>query len=207
MIDLIIYAIPAFVFLLALELLSFKYAARRGAGRLRGARHPHQPLDGRRQRRHQRGLETRRPRHLRRPLRADPAADAGRRVVDLRAALLRRRPRLLLVPPRPPRGARLLGEPRRPPLLPALQPLDRAAPDLDADDGAALLGAAGAARLRPLDDPHAAGDQPHLPVLDPHRADPEAAGAGSSSSSTRPRTTASTTAPTRSTSTATTAAS
>ena len=64
------------------------------------------------------------------------------------AALLRRRPRLLLVPPRPPRGAGLLGQPRRPPLLPALQPLDRAAPDLDADDGAAVLGAAGAARLR-----------------------------------------------------------
>jgi hypothetical protein len=49
----------------------------------------------------------------------------------------KRRPRLLLVPPHPPRGAGLLGEPRRPPLLPALQPLDRAAPDLDADDGAA----------------------------------------------------------------------
>src|SRR5690349_15438590 len=52
---------------------------------------------------------------------------------------------------------------------------DGAAPDLDADDRAALLGAAGAARLPALDDPHPAGGQPHLPVLDPHRAGEEAA--------------------------------
>ena len=41
---------------------------------------------------------------------------------------------------------------------PALQPLDGAAADLDADDLAAVLGGAGAARLPALDDPHPAGD-------------------------------------------------
>src|SRR5882724_13514286 len=74
-------------------------------------------------------------------------------------------------------GAGLLGQPRRPPLLRALQPLDRAAADLDADDGAAVLGAAGTARLCPLDDHHPVGGQPDLPVLDPHRARQAAVGA------------------------------
>src|SRR6478672_978363 len=110
---------------------------RRRPGRLRGAGHPHEPVDGGWERRHQRRLEAGGGRRLRRALRADAAADARRPVVDLRPALLRRRLRLLLVPPHPPRGAGLLGQPRRPPLLPALQPLDRAAADLDADDLAA----------------------------------------------------------------------
>ena len=154
MVDLIIYAIPAFVLLLVLEMLAFRYA-----------RDDHEMV----------GYEAR-------DTRTSLSMGGGNVVINavwklvvlvayaglyeltpLRmpadewwtyvAALLRRRPRLLLVPPHPPRDAGLLGEPRRPPLLRALQPLDRAAPDLDADDRAALLGAAGAARLRPLDDP------------------------------------------------------
>ena len=130
----------------------------------------HEPQHGDRQRRHQRRLEVRRARRLRRALRAHAAAHPDRRLVGLGAHLLRRRPRLLLVSPHQPRGARLLGQPRRPPLEPALQPLDRAAPDLGADDLPAVLAAARARRLPALDDPHPAGDQPHLPVLDPHRA-------------------------------------
>ena len=47
---------------------------------------------------------------------------------------------------------RLLGEPRRPSLLPVLQPLDGAAADLGADDLLSRSGAAGAARLPAVDD-------------------------------------------------------
>ena len=86
-----------------------------------------------------------------------------------------RRPLLLRLPPRPPPGPPVLGDPRRPPQLPALQPLDRAAPGLDAVLVDLLLGAAAAARLPAVDD--LPGDllEPALPVLDPHREDPPAA--------------------------------
>ena len=73
-------------------------------------------------------------------------------------ALLRRRLRLLLVPPRPPRGPPLLGGARQAPLEPALQSLDRAAPVRGQPiTGSALLAAARAARLPPGDDPDGAG--------------------------------------------------
>ena len=149
MVDLIIYAIPAFVLLLVVEMLSFKFA--RDDEDLVG----YESRDTRTSLSMGGGnvvinagwklvvLFVFAGLYELTPLRMPAEA-----VVDLGAAVLRRRPRLLLVPPHPPRGAGLLGEPRRPPLLAALQPLDRAAPDLDADDGAALLGAAGAARLR-----------------------------------------------------------
>ena len=136
------------------------------------------------------------------PLRLDPGNP-----LDLGRAVLRRRPRLLLVPPRLAREPRLLGQPRRPPLLAALQPLDRAAPDVGADDVLPVLAAAAAARLPGLDGPARPGLVADLPVLDPHRAHQAPAARGSSACSTRRRTTASTTAPTTSTSTRTTAGS
>ena len=52
-------------------------------------------------------------------------------VVVVGGADRRRRPRLLLVPPRPSRGAAVLGGAREPPLEPALQPLDGAAAVVD----------------------------------------------------------------------------
>ena len=76
-----------------------------------------------------------------------------------------------------PREPRVLGEPRRPPLLPALQPLDGAAPDLGADDLPAVLAAAAAARLPAVDGPARAELEPDLPVRPPHGADREAAAA------------------------------
>ena len=99
------------------------------------------------------------------PLRLDPAQPA-----DLGRALPRRRPRLLLVPPRVAREPRVLGQPRRAPLLAALQPLDRAAPDVGADDLLPLLAPAAAARLPGLDGPPRPGLVADLPVLDPHGA-------------------------------------
>ena len=89
----------------------------------------------------------------------------------------------------------------------ALQPLDRAAPDLGADDLPAVLAAAAAARLRALDGPAGPELEPDLPVLAPHRARSGGCRGRSRRCSTRRRTTASTTAPTSSTSTATTAGS
>ena len=65
--------------------------------------------DGARQRGDQRRLEVRRPRRLRRPLRADAAAALTRRLVGLGPALLRRRLLLLLVPPRLAREPRSSG--------------------------------------------------------------------------------------------------
>ena len=155
----------------------------------------------------QRRLEARRRRGLRRAVRADAAAPGPGQPADLGRAVLRRRPRLLLVPPRLAREPRLLGQPRRPPLLAALQPLDRAAPDVGADDVLPVLAAAAAARLPGLDGAARPGLVADLPVLDPHRAHQAAAALGRAASSTRRRTTASTTAPTTSTSTRTTAAS
>ena len=78
-----------------------------------------------------------------------------------------------------PREPLLLGQPRRPPLLAALQPLDRAAPDLGADDLLPVLAAAAAARLPGLDGAARPGLVADLPVLDPHRAHQAAAEAGS----------------------------
>ena len=119
---------------------------------------------------HQRRLEGRRRARLRRALRAHAAAPGPRRLVGLGAAVLRRRLLVLLVPPHQPREPRLLGQPRRPPLQPALQPLDRAAPDLGADDLLPVLAVDAARRLPGLDDPARPGLEPHLPVLDPHGA-------------------------------------
>ena len=83
-----------------------------------------------------------------RALRATALFDLGAGWRVLRARAPGRRLRLLLVPPPAPRGARALGGPRHAPLEPALQLRDRAAPDLVADDDAALLRAARLARLR-----------------------------------------------------------
>src|SRR6185369_6647613 len=90
-------------------------------------------------------------------------------------AVLRRRPRLLLVSPRLAREPRVLGEPRGPPLEPALQPLDGAAPDLGPDDLPAVLAAAAARRLRAVDGAAGPVLEPDLPVRPAHRADREAA--------------------------------
>ena len=155
----------------------------------------------------QRRLEARRGRHLRGALRADAAAHPRGRVVGVDPALLRRRPRLLLVPPRLAREPGLLGQPRRPPLEHALQPLDRAAADVGPDDLPAVLAAAAAARLPAVDGPARPVVEPDLPVRPAHRADRAAAAADRVGASTRRRTTACTTAPTSSTWTATTPAS
>ena len=126
----------------------------------------------------QRRLEARRAGDLRRALRADAAAASpDRRVVGVGAAVLRRRPRVLLVPPDLAREPVLLGQPHRPPLQPALQPLDRAAPDVGADDLPAVLAAAAAARLPAVDGPARPVVEPDLPVRAPHRADRAAAAA------------------------------
>ncbi|CAA9511752.1 MAG: Fatty acid hydroxylase family (carotene hydroxylase/sterol desaturase), partial [uncultured Solirubrobacteraceae bacterium] len=151
---------------------------RRRPRRLRGPRHPHEPDHGPRQRGDQRRLEARGRRGLRRALRAHPAAHPARGVVGVAAAVRRRRPRLLLVPPRLAREPPVLGEPRRAPLEPPLQPLDRAAADVGADDVPPVLAAAPAARLPGLDGPARAVLEPDLPVLDPHGAHPDAARVG-----------------------------
>ena len=102
-----------------------------------------------------------------------PAPRPGRRARGLGGRHRRMGLHLLLEPPDDARGPGHVGDPRRPPLQRALQPLDRAA-------------AAGGRRprrvgsLRPAgaggDPPGAhqpgAGHQPPLPVLDPHRRDP-----------------------------------
>jgi alkylglycerol monooxygenase len=95
---------------------------------------------------------------------------SAQRVVDLGRALLRRGPLLLLVPPRQPRGA----------LLWAAHVNHHSSEHYNLSTalrqswttpftGAAVLAAAAAAGLRAADDPDPAGDQPALPVLDPHR--------------------------------------
>jgi hypothetical protein len=102
MFDLIVYAIPAFVLLLVVELLSFKYAR-------------DEELIGYESRDTRTSLAMGGGNVVINTVwkavvvviyaglyELSPAADAGRRVVDLRGALLRRRPRLLLVPPRSP---------------------------------------------------------------------------------------------------------
>src|SRR5918992_230592 len=139
--------------------------------RLRAQGHAHEHHHGARQRRGQRRLEARRRRGLRRALRADAAAHARGRLVGLGAAILPRRPRVLLVPPHLAREPRLLGQPRRPPLEPPLQPLDGRPADLGADDLPAVLAAAAAARLSALDGPARAGVEPDLPVRPSHGAD------------------------------------
>ena len=176
MVDLILSAIPAFILLLVVEALSFHLARHDDHGEV--------------------GYEARDTRtsltmgignviinlgwkgvvlgDLRGALRDHPAATRRRRLVDLGAAVLRRRLLLLLVPPRRPPRAHPLGQPRRPPQLRALQPLDRAAPDLDADGRDRLLGLDAAGRLRPVDDLPGDELEPALPVLDPHRADRQA---------------------------------
>lgn len=101
------------------------------------------------------------------------ATTFGRQPTDLDRAVRRRRLRLLLVPPRPPRNPCVLGQPRHAPLQRALQPVDRAASDLDSVHGVAVLGGTRIPGLRAVDDP-AAVDQPALPVLHSHRTDREA---------------------------------
>ena len=124
------------------------------------------------------GLEARGRGHLRRAVRADAAAAGPAQPADLGGAVLRRRPRVLLVPPRLAREPVLLGQPRRAPLLAALQPLDGAAADLGADDLLPVLAAAAAARLPGLDGAARAGVVADLPVLDSHRAHHAAAEVG-----------------------------
>ena len=107
-----------------------------------------------------------------------------------------------------PREPRVLGQPRRPPLQPALQPEHGAAADVGADDLRAVLAVAAARGLRAVDG--AAG--PGVVSLiyqfwHPHRARSAGCRGRSRRCSTRRRTTACTTAPTSSTSTRTTAAS
>src|SRR4029079_14451375 len=88
------------------------------------------------------------------------------------------RSRLLLVSSRLAREPRVLGQPRRPSLLAALQPLDRAAPDVGPDDVLPVLAAAAAARLPGLDGPARPGLVADLSVLDPHRAHQALPGVG-----------------------------
>src|SRR5690606_39924218 len=121
--------------------------------RLRPRRHPDVADDGPGERRGQRRLEARRRDDLRGAVRADAAAPVARALVGVGGAVPRRRPRLLLVPSRLAREPRVLGVARRPPQLAALQPVDRAAPDVGADDVPAVLAAAGPARLPAVDDP------------------------------------------------------
>jgi hypothetical protein len=64
--ELILYAIPAFVLLLVVELLSFKYARDDDLVGYESRDTRTSPDHGRRQRRHQRGLEAGRRLHLRR---------------------------------------------------------------------------------------------------------------------------------------------
>ncbi len=68
----------------------------------------------------------------------------------------------------------LLGEPCRPPLLAALQPLDRAPPDVGADDLLPVLAVDAARRIRAVHGPPRPSLVAHLPVLDPHRAGQQA---------------------------------
>ena len=196
--DLIAYATPVFIALLLLEYVVGPAPARRRVRRgTRPATRWASLAMGLGNVVVRRGDEGRRARGLLRRLRRCACSTIGTGL-GLAAALLRRGLLLLLVPPRPPRGALVLGRARQPPLEPALQPLDGAAPVVDdADHRPALLGAARAARLPPAMILTAHGDQPDLPVLDPHRAD-RPRSARSRRSSTRRRTTACTTARTSS---------
>ena len=99
-------------------------------------------------------------------------------MVGLRAVFRTRRPQILLGSPFRSPGALVLGEPCEPPFEPALQPVHRAAADLDRfpDAEFRLRAAAGPARLSPGDDRDLRRVQPDLPVLDPYRSDrPDAA--------------------------------
>src|SRR5215472_4328194 len=88
-------------------------------------------------------------------------------VVGLGAAVFRRRVQLLLVSSRQPRGAAVLGVARGASLVATLQPLDRAAAELDGHDhGMGLLDVASAGRLPADDGANHAGGQPALSVLD-----------------------------------------
>ena len=173
MAEVLYYAIPFFVLLLVVEALSFRHARdeRRPVG-YEAQRHPHEPADGLGQRRRSTSpgsswssRSTRRSTSSRRCAWTRDDWWPGSLLFfadDLSYYWFHR------IQPREPL---LLGQPRRPPLEHALQPLDRAAPDLGADDLPAVLAAAAAAGLRALDGPAGAGVVADLPVLDPHRAD------------------------------------
>ena len=151
--------------------------AERRPRRLRAARHAHEPRDGPRQRRRSTSSGS------------SPSSPSTRRSTSSRRCGSTRATggsgcccsspttSPTTVPPRQPREPRVLGQPRRPPLLPALQPLDGAAPDLGADDLPAVLAAAAAARVPAVDGAAGAELEPDLPVRPAHRARREAAAA------------------------------
>ena len=179
MINLIANAIPFFLMSVAVEACALRHHAHDHAADHDAAA----PIgyetkdtrtsltDGDRAPGHLLGLEAGHGRGLLGDLPALPAAHGPRQLVGLGAPVLLRRPRLLHLPPRPPPDPRLLGDPRRPPQLDPLQPLDCPAPGLDAVLVDLLLGAAGDARLPALDDLPGHLLEPALPVLDPHRED------------------------------------
>src|SRR4051812_23463254 len=73
----------------------------------------------------------------------------------------------------------LVGFPRRPSLVAALQPRHRPTPNLDRFPLLfRLLDVAPPRRLSTADDPHHAGHEPALSVLDPHRTRPLAGTTG-----------------------------
>ena len=143
---------------------------RGGTRGLRAQRHAHEPGHGRRPPGHRGGVEAGDDGDLRGHLPPQPLQAAHRGVVDMGDPVLRRRPRLLRLPPRPPPDPAVLGDPRGAPQLAALQPLDRAAPGLDAVQRHAVLDAVGAV-LPAVDDLPGDGLEPALPVHPAHRGD------------------------------------
>ena len=170
--DPVVFAIPVFAVFIASSSLSLRFLDDDGgrAAPVRAARHPHEPVMG------FGSLVVNGAARVVALLGyaalyvLTPAAAGRAPLVHLGHRAARRRPGLVLLPPRVAPRAADVGRAPGAPQQPAVQPVHRRAAEVEPVVRAAVLGAAAAARHPAVADLHRVLGQPDLPVLRAHRA-------------------------------------